>query len=131
MDLRNLLESFHSAAWKTPGLAEVQDTEAGVKAVLLHLRDNLCQRASHYSWTGHDLEEAFNDIIGSNSGGQDTVTGGGTSSEASQSPSSVYCEWMRRKNEPGFVSTPHGIRFYAFNKVCPLCSKPVKITGET
>ena len=54
------LEDYPREAFGTPTL-----NRAGIRAVVLALRDHIEDGIKHYAWNSEDAHKAFNDILGS------------------------------------------------------------------
>lgn len=111
---------------------------AGIRAVVERLRDEFDFTSRSKNWSEGEVHDFFSEILASEGEkmaglqrmGQEQDAAPATDpAPAERSDATAVCEWTKRKYEPGFYATPHGIKYRDIPfPTCPFCGKPIKFT---
>ena len=142
LSVDDLVKIYNDAFWH--GEKRPQDTadHAGIRAVVMALRDEMPFTNDNCGICSGN-RRILNEILGgldagekvAGGSGQDAAPGSikpsndGIDAAPATDPAPAVCEWTKRKYEPGFYATPHGIKFKDRRyDNCGICGKPIKLT---
>lgn len=115
---------------------------AGIAAVVRAVRDEIVEGGNCKYCVA--TTAMYNEILGD--AGSEKVAGGSTREDEkaveaagdkgpvtvnspATTPAPAVCEWTKRKYEPGFYATPHGIKFKDRRyDNCGICGREIKFT---